>query len=149
MATLMTTTIGPIWVPGHPAPQGSKRHVGHGRLIEQSTRVAGWRTRISTTVHAYLPACYHADSSIPWHVAAVFVLPKPKTVNRQWPNRQGTGDLDKLLRALYDALTTSGAIHDDAQIVTTAAAKTYPTIHNPEPGVWITLTQSPEEPPTH
>ena len=27
---------------GHPAPKGSKRHVGGGRMIESSKRLPGW-----------------------------------------------------------------------------------------------------------
>jgi hypothetical protein len=31
---------------GDPAPQGSKRHVGGGRLVESSKRVAPWRDTV-------------------------------------------------------------------------------------------------------
>ena len=34
-----------IWffVPGVPAPQGSKRHVGNGRMVESSKDLPAWR----------------------------------------------------------------------------------------------------------
>jgi Holliday junction resolvase RusA-like endonuclease len=34
-------------------------------------------------------------------------------------------DVDKLIRAVLDALTMSGAIKDDGRVVTLAAVKTY------------------------
>ncbi|QDH92357.1 RusA-like resolvase [Gordonia phage Spooky] len=43
----MTNTI---WIPGIPAPQGSKRHVGNGILIESSKRVGPWRAVVALTV---------------------------------------------------------------------------------------------------
>ena len=35
-----------FFVLGEPAPQGSKRHVGHGILLEQSKKVKPWREAI-------------------------------------------------------------------------------------------------------
>ena len=35
-----------LFVPGIPAPQGSKRHVGHGVMVESSARVKSWRVDI-------------------------------------------------------------------------------------------------------
>lgn len=39
-------------IPGRPAAQGSKRHVGGGRMIEQSKYLKPWRTARITTWHA-------------------------------------------------------------------------------------------------
>src|SRR5690606_16868121 len=36
-----------LFVPGRPAPQGSKRHVGNGVMLESSKAVAAWRTTIA------------------------------------------------------------------------------------------------------
>lgn len=35
------------FVPGTPRPQGSKRHVGGGRMIESSKYVKAWREKVS------------------------------------------------------------------------------------------------------
>jgi hypothetical protein len=37
----------PFTVYGVPRPQGSKRHVGNGRMVESSPRVAEWRTLVA------------------------------------------------------------------------------------------------------
>ena len=42
----MTPRALTVIVYGTPAPQGSKRHVGHGRMIEQSKRVKPWRNDV-------------------------------------------------------------------------------------------------------
>lgn len=36
-----------FFVPGRPAPQGSKRHVGHGIMVESSRDLGPWRERVA------------------------------------------------------------------------------------------------------
>ena len=36
-----------VFIPGVPAPQGSKRHVGGGRLVESSKKVKPWRRAVN------------------------------------------------------------------------------------------------------
>ena len=64
-----------FWVDGIPASQGSKRHVGNGRLIESDKKLPAWRKAIETTV-----AELHKGDPIdePVIVRADFYLPKPK-----------------------------------------------------------------------
>src|SRR5699024_7628655 len=64
-----------FWVDGIPASQGSKRHVGNGRLIESDKKLPAWRKAIETTV-----AELHKGEPIdePVIVRADFYLPKPK-----------------------------------------------------------------------
>lgn len=59
----------------------------------------------------------------PVEVKATFYLERPKTVKRDSPSVRP--DVDKLLRALLDALTQSGVIGDDAQVCRVYADKTY------------------------
>ena len=40
---------------GLPAPQGSKRHVGEGRMVESSKRVKPWRRQVAA---AYRDHCF-------------------------------------------------------------------------------------------
>lgn len=63
----------------------------------------------------------------PVKLAVSFTLPRPKSAPkwRLWPDKKP--DLDKLVRAIGDALTQSGAISDDAQIVLLSADKQYGT----------------------
>lgn len=87
---------------GHPRPQGSKRHVGNGRMVESSKHVAGWRQQIACAARSgggILPVG-------PVAVTLDFVMPRPKqTPKRTPPAIKRTGDADKLARAALDAIT--------------------------------------------
>jgi crossover junction endodeoxyribonuclease RusA len=110
-------------VPGIPAPQGSKRHVGHGILIESSEHVGPWRERVALTAAAaknHAPAIT-ADAAITARIE--FVMPRPKsTPKTRTPAAIKRPDIDKLARAVLDAIT-GVVIHDDAQIVALYATK--------------------------
>lgn len=120
-----------ITVHGHPAPQGSKRHVGHGRMIEQSKRVTPWREAVK---HAALqqiegpqPPPFTTITG-PVRVRVQFVFHKPKSApkrRRTWPITRTSGDVDKLLRSTFDAITDAGIWRDDSQVVYVAAEKLY------------------------
>ena len=58
-------------------------------------------------------------------MSVTFVLPRPKSApkRRIWPEVKP--DLDKLVRALCDALTQCGAWGDDAQLIHLNAVKRY------------------------
>lgn len=111
---------------GTPAPQGSKRHVGGGRMIESSKRVKPWREAVMLAWYE-LRATDRVEKIMgPVCVEVVFYLnrvDKPK--NLHWPVSKMDGDIDKLLRSTFDALTQSGAIEDDRFIVTVSAGKAY------------------------
>ena len=106
-----------IRVPGVPAPQGSKRHVGRGRLIEQSKRVGPWRDAVRAATAAQLggkPYSYGAAAA-PVAVQVEFYMPRPRThygtgrnagtIRTSAPGRPATRpDVDKLARAVLDAL---------------------------------------------
>lgn len=111
-----------ITVIGTPGPQGSKRHVGNGRMIESSKKVKPWR-------EAVVWAAREVGGKITGPVVAemIFTLPKPKSApknRRTWPDRKP--DIDKLIRSTCDALTTAGTYEDDARIVWIAARKVFP-----------------------
>lgn len=110
-----------------PAPQGSKRHVGRGRLIEQSTRVKPWRAAVDEAVRAAVAGTVPLDG--PLSVEIAFTVRKPASAPKTritWPTTRDSGDLDKLLRSTFDALTTAGAIADDSRIVEVTARKMHP-----------------------
>lgn len=110
---------------GVAAPQGSKRHVGRGRLVEASKRVKPWRELIVQTVREALPES-HTPIEGPVLLRVLFYLPRPAAAkNRLYPHKGGPGDLDKLVRAVGDALTSSGVWKDDAQVVQLIAEKRY------------------------
>lgn len=134
---------------GSPAPQGSKRHVGKGVMIESCKRVKPWRQDVkAAALEARMPIIAHTplNPSLdgPIRARMVFTLPKPASApkkRRTWPDRKP--DLSKLLRSTEDALVESGIIADDARIVSfSRLEKVFPG-EDPEaldaPGVRIEL----------
>ncbi|MBX6386531.1 MAG: RusA family crossover junction endodeoxyribonuclease [Microbispora sp.] len=115
-------------VHGVPAPQGSKRHIGRGALIEQSKRVAPWREAVK---HAALAAAHPTGFRRlegPVRCDITFVFDKPKSApkrRRTWPITRSSGDVDKLQRAVFDALTDAGVMRDDSQVVDVRARKVH------------------------
>jgi crossover junction endodeoxyribonuclease RusA len=116
-----------VWVAGKPAPQGSKRYVGRpgggrGVLIESSKAVKPWRADVR---QAFLD---HGDTVSPGvatfgpYVAVVvkivFVMPRPVATPKTKPTPAAVKqpDLDKLVRAVLDAITSAGVWCDDAQV---------------------------------
>jgi Holliday junction resolvase RusA-like endonuclease len=121
---------------GIPRPQGSKRHVGNGVMIEASD-VKPWRKAIANAVfEAWLRSGDDRAFTGPVVVWATFFMPRPKSVKRFLPTV--SPDLDKLQRALGDALSIdSKALTDDAIIVKWHSAKVYADSH--EPGVIVAI----------
>jgi crossover junction endodeoxyribonuclease RusA len=114
----------PFTVYGVPRPQGSKRHVGNGRMIESSPRVAEWRTLVAHTASIERAGQPVIEGPVTVDVVFGFGLPKqPGTRRSQDPHTQRP-DLDKLVRAVLDALT--GVMYtDDSQVVELSARKVW------------------------
>jgi len=121
-----------ITVHGTPAPQGSKRHVGRGVMIETSKLVKPWREAVK---HAALLQVttevvfrgQHRTIEGPVIVEVTFTLHKPASAPKRrttWPQRKP--DVDKLLRSTLDALSDAGVWVDDAQVVEVTARKVFP-----------------------
>ncbi|UVK61376.1 RusA-like resolvase [Microbacterium phage Gingerbug] len=109
-----------LFIPGKPIQQGSliPRIIwvgGRPKAVLHSHASADlkrWRTAIATAIRA----SGHEQIDPYVDVLAIFHMPKPKTT--KYPDYPaGTPDLDKLQRALGDALTESGIVADDARIV--------------------------------
>lgn len=136
---------------GQPAPQGSKRHLGNGIMVESSKKVRPWRQDVKAA--AELVRGTRAPMDCPIVVRMVFTMPKPVSApkrRRTWPCR--TPDLSKLIRSTEDALTDAGIWRDDARVVDyQRAAKVYPG-EDPEaldaPGVRIVVQPIEGESPT-
>lgn len=111
-------------VHGVPAPQGSKRHVGRGILVESSKKVAPWREAVkweAIRVHQGRP-----PMDGPLHVDIAFFVPRPKSTKKgAQPITRTSGDIDKLQRSTFDAITDSGMIRDDSQIVSVDVTKEF------------------------
>ncbi len=114
-------------VHGLPAPQGSKRHVGRGVMIESSKRVAPWREAVKwAAIETMRAQRITRPLDGPLSVRMVFALPRPASAPRSRRHPDRKPDLDKLLRSTMDALTDAGLIADDARVVEfTRLAKVY------------------------
>jgi crossover junction endodeoxyribonuclease RusA len=121
-----------FYVPGVPVPQGSKRHVGGGRMIEANKRLPKWRLDVKNVAREA-----RAGRQFVGAVALLldFDMPRPKSVKRLRPHVRP--DLDKLVRAIGDALTLAGVWEDDGQVVVLHAQKRYAE----QPGVRIVVRE--------
>lgn len=121
-------------VRGLPIPQGSTRAwVVNGKPIITSTAkgLGSWRRLVADVAQQFAPPDLWNG---PIRLELTFGLPKPKSApktRRVWPDKRP--DLDKLVRAVLDALTHI-VFSDDAQIVELHATKEYGP-----PGVWIEI----------
>ena len=120
-------------VPGKPAPQGSKRHVGRGILIESSREVGPWRERIALAAHNAMYCAGQPLLGCAVDVRLDFVMPRPKSTPRDTPAAVKRPDIDKLARAALDAIT-SVVIVDDSQVVGLRATKRL-ALPDEQPGV--------------
>jgi Holliday junction resolvase RusA-like endonuclease len=113
-----------FYVKGIPVPQGSKTaKVINGRVVmwESNKKLKAWRDSVTKEVQTSMLESYEQSASL--RVVLTFEFLKPKTSKRDLPNVKP--DLDKLIRAVFDALTKSGIYHDDAQVTSLRARKSY------------------------
>ncbi|QFG09456.1 RusA-like Holliday junction resolvase [Mycobacterium phage Yuna] len=126
-----------MFVPGKPAPQGSKDFKGFAKpgpgqtrgkaiLVESSAAVGPWRERLALAamqamLEAGLPVLDHppgssADRRYPVRASLTFVMPRPSGTPKSYtPPAVKRPDLDKLARAVLDGLTDVCWI-DDSQV---------------------------------
>jgi crossover junction endodeoxyribonuclease RusA len=113
-----------ISVDGIPQPQGSMRlfkdGAGNAYLTSANSGLGKWRAAI---VQAVKDEDDQFNLTGPAHISVDFFLPKPPTVKRLFPSVKP--DVDKLLRAVFDALEASGALSSDAIICGVEAKKHY------------------------
>lgn len=114
---------------GVPVQQGSKRHVGGGRMIESAgTRHRDWRHAVAVEARRVADDLDDAPLDGPWCLSVQFRFPMP--ASRPKRNRDAGAawktsapDLDKLIRSIGDSLESSGLIRNDARIGMVVASK--------------------------
>lgn len=123
-------------VHGVPATKGSLKPVPRGRhtaLIESHITSKPWREAVKW---AALEAIAKREGtgdpfatlSGPVEVLVTYSFPKPKSApktRRIWPVTRSSGDIDKLLRNILDALVDVGIMGDDSQVVRDIQEKAY------------------------
>lgn len=125
-------------VHGIPGPQGSKRHVGGGRMVESSAKVKPWRDDVRAAAERW-----RDDNGQPplldgpLVLRVEFRLRRPKSAPKRIVFPATTPDLSKLIRSTEDALT--GIIWtDDARVVRIDARKVFAQPGDPT-GAYITV----------
>lgn len=121
-------------VEGEPAPKGSKRHVGHGRMIESSKKLPAWMRAVKQEAAKNRPS---SPIDGPVDVSMDFYLPRPKRPRYDTPAVKP--DADKLARSILDGLEAAGILKNDARVTHLQATKHYATQTTP-PGADITIT---------
>lgn len=128
-----------------PAPQGSKRHVGNGRMIESSRNLKPWRLLVTdAAVAAGMPLI---RGPVTLSVVFLFLRPaghyrKNGTLRPAAPRWMAVKpDLSKLLRSTEDALVGC-LIEDDARIVSCDASKRY-CVGDERPGALVSVVALP------
>lgn len=120
-ADIQWVTVLDVYVAGLVAPQGSKRHVGGGVMVESSKAVKPWREDVRA-------ACRETwdrgplDGAI--RLVLEFVRKRPTSApKKRTPPATTMPDLSKLIRSTEDAITSAGVWVDDARVVSIVADK--------------------------
>lgn len=123
-------------VAGVPATKGSLRPIrtreGKTRLIPQLKRSKPWQDAVAWAAKAAMQS--REPYAGPVLVAARFIFARPKKTNLAVP----APDLDKLLRAVFDAMTGI-AYNDDRQVATLVGTGKQWADGGEEPGVEIVV----------
>jgi crossover junction endodeoxyribonuclease RusA len=135
-----------VWVPGHPRPQGSHRHVGNGILVDSSPGLKSWRTLVAWRAWEMAKASGYQAHTGPHAIDLRFVMPAPKRDRGRLARLDASAwhvrrpDLDKLSRAVLDALVEAAVLVDDGLVSELVACKVLSdTVADVEPGVWVTV----------
>ncbi|MDP5182147.1 RusA family crossover junction endodeoxyribonuclease [Blastococcus sp. BMG 814] len=122
---------------GSPKPKGSLRHVGRGRLVEQLEGSKPWREAVKWAALEAIAAragtrTPAAALTGPVTVDLTVTVAKPKSAprtRRTWPITRSSGDADKHLRNVLDALVDAAVMGDDSQVIEATVRKVYPGEH--------------------
>lgn len=127
-----------LFVHGHPAPQGSKRHVGRGVMVEASKRVTPWREAVVGEVLRRQLNGTGIDEAVVARLDFWFARPKShygknglRPAAPAYPNVRSVGDIDKLVRSTFDGLVQASLLADDSHVVDLHTRKRYASIAQP------------------
>jgi Holliday junction resolvase RusA-like endonuclease len=148
-AATVDNTLLEVEIRGTPQPQGAIRSLGKGRpsIHANAERLLPWREVVQHACELAMAASTTATWPItgPVAVELTFTVRKPTSApktRRIWPTTRP--DIDKLARAILDALTNAGVLRDDSQVTTLIAHKAYPNEQRdtlPTPGLLLRLRE--------
>ena len=126
-------------VPGLPVAQGSKSYKGHTKagkpiLAESAKGLDRWRRDVELLAHR---ATGYSRPSLDQPVLVIieFIFRRPKSA-RDHDRKDTNPDVDKLARAVLDALTAANVVHDDGRVSDLVATKRW----GDEPGAYIVIS---------
>ena len=106
-------------------------------LVEASPGLKEWRSTVTLAAKKeMMNGVLFQPFQDAVRVAMVFYLPKPKSVKRVYPTVPP--DVDKLVRAVLDAITDAHVWKDDSQVVEVVAHKRY-AISEEQMGVTVSI----------
>lgn len=125
---------------GIPRPKGSTRAFVVGRravITEANTHTRAWVQTMRDAARAVVGDTLPFPTGTAVAVAATFLMRRPQRLARHTTAHLTTPDVDKLLRALLDAMT--GVIWtDDKQVTSVTGGKRY-TQADEQPGVIVDI----------
>lgn len=140
-----------FFVPGEPITEGSTRAFASGQRVvvthDRGRELDAWRIKVAHAAEAAAQARYWEPRyDGPVEVWAEFRLPRPKSAPKSRKHAQTKPDLDKLQRAIGDALAPykrPGVLRDDSRIVAWSAVKRYADDAHPV-GVMVRISKAQE-----
>ena len=129
-----------FFVEGTPVPQGSKNvYVRGGRavLVDANPRLKSWRAAVRAAAEEAIAGEGWETLDEPCRVYLGFTMPRPQ--RPRWDVPAVKPDLDKLTRAVLDALTDAGVWRDDSRVVGLEVTKRYALGEGATPGVWVAV----------
>jgi len=108
-------------------------------MVESSKKAPAWRmdVRVALMDDENQPKAYFDG---PVHIELEFVMPRPLSApKRSTPPAVKKPDLDKLQRAVFDAISSAGVWRDDSQVVSVVASKRLAEIGQ-TPGLHLFIT---------
>jgi crossover junction endodeoxyribonuclease RusA len=116
-------------VEGTPRPQGSKRHVGRGIMVESSKHVAEWRSWVRLCAANAFKGLHPLVGAVQVNITFYFDRPQAHSTKKGLRTNAPTykvskPDIDKLLRAVLDAMTGI-CFADDSQVVAIYCTKKF------------------------
>lgn len=125
-----------VFVPGVPRPQGSLSTGRNGQMYYSNAAVLKpWRKDIEMGVRAFMPR-NHTPIDNGVRVEVHFYFERPKIASERL-QKTTAPDLDKLQRAVGDALTSTDIYTDDSRIIEWVATKHYVDDLHVDSGVYI------------
>lgn len=128
-----------FFVEGTPVPQGSKNAYVRGAravLVDANRRLKPWRAAVRAAAERAIEEEEGWETlDEPCSVHLTFVMPRPK--RPRWGLPAVKPDIDKLARAVFDAMTDAGVWGDDSRVVHLVTTKIYSDGVGSIPGVSV------------